>query len=263
MKQCLIFRKGSFPYISYKREGSLSIEAIVIIPLFLIATISIISIINIMRIDIKIRQAIYEEAKVASLKLPYDEEYGIDEVSTKIRERLGDEVNNSPYLDKENGGIDFSKSDLSNPEIINITAIYNAKIPFDLFGICSISLSERVVSHSWSGYRNGLNGQYKEELIVYITENSGVYHLNKECSHIKLNIIKTSGSEVEKLRNSNGEKYKNCKLCKSNIDCNELYITSDGDRYHSSLSCSGVKRTIHAVYISKVRDKRPCQRCGY
>ena len=37
-----------------------------------------------------------------------------------------------------------------------------------------------------------------------------------------------------------------------------MYITDQGDRYHNSLTCSGLKRTVYTARISEVPGKRAC-----
>jgi hypothetical protein len=41
-----------------------------------------------------------------------------------------------------------------------------------------------------------------------------------------------------------------------------LFVTASGSKYHSSLTCSGLKRTIIAISIKDVGDKKACSRCG-
>lgn len=41
-----------------------------------------------------------------------------------------------------------------------------------------------------------------------------------------------------------------------------LFVTAYGDCYHSTLGCSGLKRTIKAVKLKDVGNLRPCSRCA-
>lgn len=40
-----------------------------------------------------------------------------------------------------------------------------------------------------------------------------------------------------------------------------LYITETGNKYHSSLDCSGLKRHIDAVPITEVGGMGACSKC--
>lgn len=119
--------------------------------------------------------------------------------------------------------------------------------------------------HTWIGYEKGLNGKRNPitEEYVYVTEDSEVYHRDRECSHIRLHIREIQAGELNKMRNNYGEKYSCCELCSNTPIGNTLFITEDGNKYHKGKSCSGLKRTVIAILISEIGNRRPCSRCGW
>ena len=79
------------------------------------------------------------------------------------------------------------------------------------------------------------------------------------CSHIHLSIHSVEKTQLGAMRNENGEKYHPCEECGGGTG--NVYITDTGNRYHSSLECSGLKRSIVKVPVTQVKDRRPCSRC--
>lgn len=108
--------------------------------------------------------------------------------------------------------------------------------------------------------------EYQKELlehydVFYVTENGLVYHKDYHCSYLDLSIRMTHMGTVSDLRNESGGRYYPCEHCMKG-NAGTIYITNFGDRYHSSLSCSGLKRTIYAIPVSEAAGKGACSKCG-
>lgn len=146
----------------------------------------------------------------------------------------------------------------ADEEYISLVKTEDMKPLTDFFGMLSVRFERKCLAHAWCGYTN----PYCEEGYVYITDDSEVYHLSRDCTHIKLTIEEISPGEVKSRRNSNGNRYRPCSICHSALSDEKLFITPEGDRYHNSITCSGLKRTVRAIRLSEKGDRRPCSRCG-
>lgn len=263
IKMCINkFLKRAFALYHIKKRAILTVEASIIVPLFMLATITLLSLMSVVYVNEKIDIAISEEAKKLSLMIFENKGYGVGEVEANIRNRLGNRfINSGLILNKENG-FDFSDTDVSNEEIIKIDVKYTIIFPFDVFGVFMLPLNNCTVMHTWVGYNGGLSGRNLDEY-VYLTDTGSVYHKNRECSHIRLKIIRVEYTELAALRNRNGARYKSCIQCKPKATDSKIYVTEDGDRFHNTLSCSGLKRTVRKIRLSQVGNMRACLRCGY
>lgn len=245
-------------------NGSLAVETALALPIFLFSLLSILSLLLLLKFSIHLESVITEEGLWLS-QVAYDKEVPKkEEVAREICTGLDVKSDSLPVLGGING-ISFDNSELGNKEIIRIYADYCGKLPIDPFNLFKRQFCQGVIIHSWIGYERGLNGmEYEgEEVYVYVTENSEVYHRSRDCTHIKLKVEATSGGAVKSQRNIYGEKYQPCSHCHPKLSDGQLYITPEGNCYHNSISCSGLSRTVRAVPLSQVKDLRPCSRCGY
>ena len=249
---------------SGKAEAVLTIEASLVLPIFILMIFLVLSVINVLRFSISLENAVFSETK--NLALTAYEELNCDEalIKSKVLDRIDSAVIEKAGIKGNAGGIDFGESDFSNREIIKVKATYSVELPFDYLNLFDYKFSADCTMHSYTGYENGLNGILpgnREEEYVYITRTGTAYHRNRDCSYLRLSIRSVDLNDVKNMRNNDGAKYYPCEICGRGAS-GSVYITEDGNRYHSSLDCSGLKRTIMCVPISQVGGRHPCVRCG-
>ncbi|MCF0146015.1 MAG: hypothetical protein HUJ73_05460 [Eubacterium sp.] len=104
---------------------------------------------------------------------------------------------------------------------------------------------------------------FTSDELVYVTNYESVYHTTSQCTHLALSVQSVSGSSVWHLRNSGGETYHACEKCVGSGGKNStVYITKEGNRYHNSAECSGLKRTTKLVRKSETAGLHICSRCS-
>ena len=246
-------------------KGTLTVEASLVIPIFMFAIFMLLSLFNLLIFQTEIRSALFQEGRKLS-QCGYSESIRAVNIRDEILDLIDDQIKTKAPVDGGMEGLDFSGCDFTDDEIIRLSVKYVGKLPYDFTGLFKYSFEQKCIMHIFNGYEHGLNSNsnstYTEEY-VYVTEFGTVYHRNIECSHIKLNIIKTDGKAVGKLRNKSGGKYKRCEHCKARKKDGVLYVTPDGDRFHNTINCSGLKRTIKSIPLSQaVKKYAPCSGCG-
>ena len=199
------------------RRASLTIEAAMVLPVFIFALLTLASLISMKQKAMDIQEEMFTE----TADIAFDETDGPEYRELSVKRELFPVIR--------------------------------------MFGPLSVKVERKCLFHVWNGYGGGY---FPDDEVVYVTEDSEVYHRDRNCSHLKLTVTQTDGSLVSSLRNVYGSRYKSCGICHSKLSDGKLYITPDGDRYHNSASCSALKRTVYPVRLSEVKDKRPCSRCG-
>ena len=251
------------------RRAALTVEAAVVLPVFLLCMTVLMQYVNVYRNAASLGAALAqtgEEMAIGAYTTEYMEEDSILGIVLSAAYGAGRTYALAGKTDAIVHDNFVLSSFLEKEDLVDLVMTYQVRKPTGLVKIPGSVWIQRGCVRGWTG-REGSSGKKDEKedehahQTVYVTEHGSVYHKDENCTHIHLHIMQVSLEEASKLRNVNREKYYPCEFCGHRAQ-GTVYITSDGNRYHSSLECHGLKRTVHEMDISEVGDLRPCSRCG-
>ena len=186
-------------------------------------------------------------------------------VKSRMIETVGEAyLDNSP-LSYGAAGLQFVESNLwENNGKFELSLTYAVSPLSSVAGYRSFRMANKYYGHLWNGYKISSvseKGSGNAVQYVYVTENSGVYHTNRSCTHLTLSIKPVSLWEAKTSRNNRGDIYEDCEKCSRCAGWGMVYITDEGRCYHYEKECPGLKRTVHAIPLTEIENKRICQRC--
>ena len=267
--------------VSRGLRAGMTVEAAVVLPFFLMIILSLISFLEIIQLQNGITMGLREAGRPMSVYgYAYHQvqeskdldftgivpnlvfSYGY--AGKKVKEFLGEDyLDRSPLANGADSIQYYNSSIMDESDVIDLVAVYVAELDFNVGLVPKMRLSSRYYGRAWTGYDLAGNvDTNSSEINVYVTPEGSVYHMSRYCTHLQLTILSCPFSQVQEKRNEDGSRYKACMRCGSNYSGRTVFITSDGDRYHGSIKCSGLKRTIDVIPISRVGERRRCSRCG-
>lgn len=238
-------------------RGSVALEAMLGIPLFIFGMLAIYDMGQAYMAEATLYEAAAETAE-------YMAEYGyICELDVLLPYRIfGDYIDDYDLVEKymENGmsGVDFIGTYFQETEKnIVLVVNYTKEISLPFLPPLTKEKTFTIKQRAYVGDSESAEEDTKGEsnIKVYIAENESVYHKDFECTHLKLSIV---SEDISEASNSG---YTKCGLCGENCG-REVFVTTSGRHYHSSTSCSGLKRTIYEINIDETNGLVPCSRCG-
>lgn len=261
-----------------RAEASMTVEASFVLPLFLFFFLNLSTSIEMIRLHGNLQLALWEtgncvtayggmawETNTQETNVQEDswwvEFVGVAGAYTYIKAQvvdyLGEDyLENSPLTNGVNS-LQFLESNVYESEdCFEVVVTYSVSPMSSIAGFIPFRMANRYYAHLWNGYEIP-----KGETFVYITENGRVYHTNRECTHLQLSTQKVEHREALTGQNIQGERYKACEKCCESIVAGMVYITEEGNCYHSTSSCTGLKRTVICVPISEVEKWSLCMRC--
>ncbi len=278
-KQSNFFSKRISSVISITSEGSLTIEAALAIPIFLFAVMAVLSFGEILRLQMKFDSALQQCAKelavygyagdalcgstIGEASFPAETLFSEVYVRNRVISELGKEYLDASPTEGTNS-LHFLGSRIMEDDRIELRCTYYVTPFFILSPKAGFLTGSTAVARAFTGYDNlaGAAAEEKEEY-VYITAEGAVYHRKRDCHYLDLSIEKVFAKDIPGIRNADGSIYSACSICGETNSGSIVFITDYGNRYHSDILCSGLRRTVEAIPISQVGTRSPCKKCGY
>ena len=227
-------------------SGSMTLEAAVVVPILACLFTFVLFFFRVMQVQLCVQDALEDTGRTlsvyAAVKDSQDEKYAVLAKSMFIAKAREDD-NIRKFVTGNVFGITFSESSFEGNDIC-LRVHYQMKFPVSLLGKKSFWLSQQTIYRKWTGWKDELGIQDGDRW-VYIAEQGTVYHKTSGCTYLNLSIQSVEDVQIAEYRNESGEKYHKCEFCADKINKFErVYITNYGNKYHTDLNCSGIKRTM-------------------
>ena len=264
-------------FIFSQARGSLTVEAAFILPFFLFLSLMFVFFCQIFLVHQEVQGGLLRAARnISENVLVLESILDTQESGVELAENIlaaeqarrlmvqysGETLNSYKCLNGGVNGLKFYYSSIKDG-YVDLVVFYRVSLPYSMGINSSFPVVQRCRMKAWTGSQ--IHGAVSDNM-VYITSNGTVYHKTKECSHIKLQIRSVGQNQLSQLRNNYGAKYKACDKCAlDGSNKSYAYITGEGDRYHNTLSCSGLKRSVHAITkeAAEKDGKSACKRCCF
>ena len=238
-------------------KGSIALEATLILPLFIFAMLAVYHIGQIAMAEATLYEAGAETAEYMA-EYAYVGEGNYLVPSFVFSDYIDNEDLVERYVDGGTSGVNFLGSGFLTEEndiVLKINYSIVLELPF-LPRLCK-NKTVTIRQRAYVGFKSDDTDEDIEDdaTTVYVAENESVYHVDSNCSHLNISVFTREKNQAQT------DGYSSCEICGSR--CGDLvYVTEDGEKYHSTKSCSGLKRTIYQISIEDVGNLSCCSRCG-
>lgn len=248
----------SYTYLN----GSYTLEAAVVFPFFTAFLVSILFFFRVLQIETQTKEALYYTSRMVALACSGEDSDAINLATAQAL--MIKELSRYDLIDEYVSGGKYGVSILDSNmdgDTVELVAKYKIKLPIGFFEVDGIEIEQHSNSKKWIGK---VLSEAEDDPYVYITENGEVYHVSDQCNYLDLSIRSVNSDDLVGLRNQSGSKYRACSCVgKGKTDeCIDYYITDYGEKYHMSLECSGLKRTVRMIHKSEADGMHACSKCG-
>lgn len=282
-------RKRKASYATLQGNGSVTLEAALVLPAVIAAFMALIQIMIFMEVQLKIQSTLYRQAlKTAGYSYLIDsaEGYFLDGMDTEDYQRvldiaengvtealirntvidaLGDAIFQTPWIKGGREGIHVVVTPWVESGALDILLYYELEPAFNLFGLDGIPIVARARLRQWTGTtrvaHDRAEGEEGKE-VAYVTPSGTVYHTYRDCPYISVALSSVSYKDINSRRNASGARYYPCTSCCGPLsEDSAVYISKYGDRFHQSSTCRNIYHNIEEIPIGEVGGRTWCSKC--
>ena len=282
--------KKAFPFTSFsglrqRLPASMTLEAALVLSLFIFASVSLILPMKIMNTERRI-QAALEAAGEELSQYAYLQDAlgqgkeasvpGADEFARSFCENLGSAAA-AGYVrqqvmkqvdTRQVKGVTMLRSSIREEgEALNLVLDYEIQMPFPVLGIGSLKRTARCSRRAWIGLKgkagdgNGVYGTEGGET-VYVGRGSTRYHKDPSCHYLVNHLTGIPFETVAEKRNNSGGKYYACSVCGPGKPGGTVFIMPEGSSYHTETGCRAIVAYAQAVKLETVEHLGACSYCS-
>ncbi len=275
--------------------GSMTLEAAIAVPLFLFFVMNLLFVFEAVRLQSGLQAAV-QQAGEQVCEAAYYTRFGASQgqsapdtsgsseepalngeavslllsetyVRNKVSTYLGDAFWRHSCVVGGRAGLSFLGSGImTEGDRVEIVVSCRVRPFIRILGFPDFPMQVRYCGHAWVGWEHGggtvSGGGTGNDDTVYVTKYGEVYHRDPGCIYLNPQIREIPASEVSKYRSGNGAMYYPCECCKPGKN-GTVYITKEGNRYHSDRNCSGIVRNTQTMDSTAATSHyRPCPKCG-
>ncbi len=270
--------------LSKRLSAGITVEAAVALPLFLFFFLNLGCAIEMIRLHGNLAMALRETGNKMSLygyALKWEEKeeegggllkeealdfaFSYTYVKGQIVKYAGEDYLNQSPLVYGADGLQFWESEIFTTEdTFELVLTYGVAPWMQVPAVNPFRMANVYYGHIWNGYEIALSYESENGTdTVYVAKTGSVYHESRDCSHLSLAIWAVNSGQVPYERNGDGERYTPCEKCGNGAMPTKVFISLEGNRFHLSAACSGLKRTVYSMDRGEAQEKyRPCSRCA-
>lgn len=272
-----------------RRKASLTVEAAFVVPLSYMAVLLLFNLFLFLQVQVRVEKEIAEIGRelmpvgtILSKAAGTGTEEEKDGAEKLLRQlgtegyltfRIKDRLKGETWIRYIRGGTDgfsfFGSSVYEGGMGIRIFVSYSFVPQNGLFGVGGIPVKQQVVARGFGGAgrvpatRKDDDADEEDPDVVYVADNATVFHRSAECTYLNVSVRPVTPEQLPSERNSSGGKYYPCEYC-GNTEGSVFYIAEYGDRYHTTVSCRALRRSVSEISEEEAEERglRACSKCG-
>lgn len=281
--------KAKRTFLSTTLKGSITIEASIVLPVFIFALLSVLYFFNIIYIQITMQIHLENAARkissytcitsAADVNLNDDENSLLEKVIIDsagtvaitglfITNEMKDFADNSLIVNGHEG-LSFWGSDVTNTNFpMNLVLSYDVKMPFISEDVFTFHIEQNCYFKPFNG-KKLIDDTPLDERYVYVTKTGDTFHSDKYCSHLE----RFTFVHNMKFLLEDYPSIVPCAICSkdnplfadkyiSSPIATFVYVTKTYDVYHYLEACPSIERNlILKTYDEAKENYSPCSSC--